>query len=116
MAATDRQAAIEAGAEKTAAAKVVSNVGANVGSDVNPANGVPPKKKPSYKQLKEKEALENEIKTLETRKQELETALCAPENHKPEEITAFSEEIGRLQTALDTAEMRWLELSEACDF
>ena len=56
------------------------------------------------------------MQTLGARKQELETALCAPEAYKPEEIAAFSEEIGRLQTALDAAEMRWLELSEECDF
>lgn len=119
-AASDRQAAAEAGTEKAVAAKggakVGSNAEANVGSPVNAATGVQPKKKPSYKQLKEKEALENEMQTLETRKRELETALCTPENYKPEEITAFSEEIGRIQTALDAAEMRWLELSEACDF
>lgn len=119
-AASDRQAAAEAGTEKAVAAKggakVGSNAEANVGSPVNAATGVQPRKKPSYKQLKEKEALENEMQTLETRKRELETALCTPENYKPEEITAFSEEIGRIQTALDAAEMRWLELSEACDF
>lgn len=115
-AASDRQAAAEAGTEKTTAAKGGANAEANVGSPVNAATGVQPKKKPSYKQLKEKEALENEMQTLETRKRELETALCTPEKYKPEEITAFSEEIGRIQTALDAAEMRWLELSEACDF
>lgn len=113
-AAADREAL----AATASAAKAHSreNAPAATAAATMPPAGSPQKKKPSYKQQKEYEALEAEMQTLNTRKQELETALSAPEAYKPEEIAAFSEEIGRLQTALDTAETRWLELSEECDF
>ncbi|MDE6440060.1 MAG: hypothetical protein K2K51_03455, partial [Bacteroidales bacterium] len=112
-AATDREAAAAASAAKSHGRE---NATAAAAASTAPPAGSPQKKKPSYKQLREKEALEADMQTLGARKQELETALCAPEAYKPEEIAAFSEEIGRLQTALDAAEMRWLELSEECDF
>ncbi len=112
-AATDREAAAAASAAKSHGKE---NAPAAAAASTAPPAGSPQKKKPSYKQLREKEALEADMQTLGARKQELETALCAPEAYKPEEIAAFSEEIGRLQTALDAAEMRWLELSEECDF
>lgn len=113
-AAADREAI----AATASAAKAHSreNASAATAAATTPPVGSPQKKKPSFKQRKEYEALEADMQTLNTRKQELETALSAPEAYKPEEIAAFSEEIGRLQTALDTAETRWLELSEECDF
>lgn len=92
------------------------NPGADATGRIPTTNDNTPKKKPSYKQIKEKEALESEIQALETRKKELETALSTPEAHKSEDITAFSQEIGQLQTRLDQAEMRWIELCEEAGF
>lgn len=69
------------------------------------------RKKLSYKQQRELEALEQEIPQLETEKSELEEMLSSGAlSH--EELTAASERIGELITLIEEKEMRWLELSE----
>ena len=71
----------------------------------------PARKKLSYKQQRELEALEQEIPQLETEKSELEEKLSSGAlSH--EELTAASERIGELITLIEEKEMRWLELSE----
>lgn len=69
------------------------------------------RKKLSYKQQRELEALEQEIPQLETEKSDLEEKLSSGAlSH--EELTAASERIGELITLIEEKEMRWLELSE----
>lgn len=69
------------------------------------------RKKLSYKQQRELEALEQEIPQLETEKSELEERLSSGAlSH--EELTAASERIGELIALIEEKEMRWLELSE----
>ena len=71
----------------------------------------PARKKLSYKQQRELEALEQEIPQLETEKSELEEKLSSGAlSH--EELTAASERIGELIALIEEKEMRWLELSE----
>lgn len=71
----------------------------------------PARKKLSYKQQRELEALEQEIPQLETEKSELEEMLSSGAlSH--EELTAASERIGELIALIEEKEMRWLELSE----
>ena len=71
----------------------------------------PARKKLSYKQQRELEALEQEIPQLETEKSELEKKLSSGAlSH--EELTAASERIGELIALIEEKEMRWLELSE----
>ena len=65
----------------------------------------------TYKQRKEMEALEATIAALETEKKELETALCSG-TLSVAELTEKSKRLPLLQEELDTAELRWLELSE----
>lgn len=69
------------------------------------------KKKLTYKEKLEFEALEKEIATLETKKEQLEVemsngALSA------DELTQKSNEFGTIIDAIDEKTMRWLELSE----
>ena len=65
----------------------------------------------SYKQRKEMEALEATIASLEAEKQAIEAALCSGAL-SIDELTAKSKRLPLLQEELDTAELRWLELSE----
>lgn len=70
-----------------------------------------PRKKLSYKEQRELEALEQEIPQLEQEKGELEEKLSLGAlSH--EELNAASERIGELMALLEEKEMRWLELSE----
>jgi ATP-binding cassette subfamily F protein uup len=64
----------------------------------------------SFKEKYELEQLEKEMPDLEARKAALESELATASDHS--ELTRISEELGAVATALDTAEMRWLELSE----
>ena len=70
----------------------------------------PPKKKPSYKEQKEYEALTAEIETLTKEKADLEALLST--GGTADEITKASTRIGELMTLLDEKELRWLELDE----
>ena len=65
----------------------------------------------SFKERREMETLEATIAQLETEKAELESALCSGAL-SVDELTAKSRRLPQLQEELDTAELRWLELSE----
>ena len=65
----------------------------------------------TYKERKEMEALEATIAALEDEKQAIETALCSG-TLSIADLTEKSKRLPLLQDELDTAELRWLELSE----
>jgi ATP-binding cassette subfamily F protein uup len=67
------------------------------------------KRKPTYNEKKEFEALEKEMKELENEKKRLEDSLG---NLPFEQISKASIRIGEIGTLLADKEMRWLELSE----
>lgn len=69
------------------------------------------KKKLSFKERKEFEALETEIPQLEAEKAELETAMSSG-TLSNEELLAKSERIAKVIEEIDEKTMRWLELSE----
>lgn len=71
-----------------------------------------PARKLSYNEKRELEKLEAQIPKLEGEKQVLEDELC---NNAPSDFTklnTLSERLATLETAIDTATERWLELSE----
>ena len=68
------------------------------------------KRKATYKEQKEYEALTAEIETLSKEKAELEALLS--NGGAPDEITKASTRIGELMSLLDEKELRWLELDE----
>ena len=69
------------------------------------------KKKLSFKERKEFEALEEEIPALEAEKAELETAMSSG-TLSNDELMAKSERIAKVIEEIDEKTMRWLELSE----
>ena len=69
------------------------------------------KKKLSFKERKEFEALEIEIPQLEVEKAELETAMSSG-TLSNDELLAKSERIAKVMEEIDEKTMRWLELSE----
>ena len=74
-------------------------------------NTEPARRKLSYKETRELEALEAELPRLESEKSELESRLSSGAlSH--EELTETSGRIGELMRILEEKEMRWLELSE----
>ena len=75
-----------------------------------PASDLRPKKKATYKEQKEYEALTAEIEILNQEKAALETLLSS--GGAPDEITKASTRIGELMALLDEKELRWLELDE----
>lgn len=77
----------------------------------NTPTSTPTRKKLSYKEQRELEALEKEIPQLELQKSELEEKLSSGAlSH--EELNNASERIGELLALIEEKEMRWLELSE----
>ena len=70
------------------------------------------KKKATYKEQKEYEALTAEIEALNTEKATLEHKLSDGSLTDSAEITNASTRIGELMTLLDEKEFRWLELDE----
>lgn len=70
------------------------------------------KKKASYKEQKEYEALTNEINILTEERMELEQKLSDGSLCSPDEITHASTRIGEIIAELDEKELRWLELDE----
>ena len=68
------------------------------------------KRKATYKEQKEYEALTAEIDTLTKEKTDLETLLS--NGGAPDEITKASSRIGEIISSLDEKELRWLELDE----
>ena len=71
-----------------------------------------PKKKATYKEQKEYEALTAEIETLTNEKADLEAKLSGGTLPDPAEITKASTRIGEVINLLDEKELRWLELDE----
>ena len=76
------------------------------------ASTLPPKKKATYKEQKEYEALTAEIETLTAEKADQERRLSDGSMTDPAELTRASTRIGELMALLDEKEMRWLELDE----
>ena len=69
------------------------------------------KKKLTFKERKEFEALEEEIPRLEQEKADLETAMSSG-TLSPDDLLAKSKRIATLMEEIDEKTMRWLELSE----
>lgn len=69
------------------------------------------KRRLTYKEKQEFEALEREIPELEEEKQQLEARLSSGDL-SVEDLTAASKRIGEIIELLDEKEMRWLELDE----
>ena len=69
------------------------------------------KRKLSFKEQQELKALESNLEALETEKASLE-AILSGGTASADELRAASERYGTLTEELDTAELRWLELSE----
>ncbi len=72
------------------------------------------KKKATYKEQKEYEALTAEIETLTAEKATLEQQLSSGALTDPAAITNASTRIGEVIALLDEKELRWLELDEIC--
>ncbi len=70
------------------------------------------KRKATYKEQKEYEALTAEIETLTNEKADLEAKLSGGTLPDPAEITKASTRIGEVINLLDAKELRWLELDE----
>ena len=84
---------------------------ANRASDLSPLTShLSPKKKATYKEQKEYEALTTEIEALTKEKADLEAMLS--NGGAAEEITKASNRIGEVIALLDEKELRWLELDE----
>jgi ATP-binding cassette subfamily F protein uup len=69
----------------------------------------------SYKQQKELENLEAELQELEKRKAELQQKINAGDA-SPDDLQAWSEELGEIQHTITDRETRWLELAEMASF
>ncbi|MBQ7213187.1 MAG: ABC-F family ATP-binding cassette domain-containing protein, partial [Bacteroidales bacterium] len=68
-------------------------------------------RKRTYKEQREMEHIETELPRMEAEKADLEAKLSGG-SLSAEELTAASVRLGELLDAIDTATMRWLELSE----
>ena len=77
-----------------------------------PTSNIIPKKKATYKEQKEYQALTAEVQSLTNEKASLEQQLSDGTLSDPTEITKASSRIGELITLLDEKELRWLELDE----
>ncbi len=73
------------------------------------SDSAPTPRRRSFKESRELEALDRELPALEARKSELEAALSSGTG---EDLTRLSEELAALIQKLESAEERWLELSE----
>ncbi|MBP5612477.1 MAG: ABC transporter ATP-binding protein, partial [Bacteroidales bacterium] len=71
----------------------------------------PAVRKRTYKEQREMEHIEAELPQMEAEKADLEAKLSGG-SLSAEELTAASVRLGELLDAIDTATMRWLELSE----
>ena len=97
-------------AEEARAAKAAAK-SSQAGAAPQRDSAAPTRRKLSYKEARELEALETEIPQLEAEKAELEARLSSGElSHG--ELTAASARIGELLEIIGEKEMRWLELSE----
>jgi ATP-binding cassette subfamily F protein uup len=80
-------------------------------SDADGANAKPEKRKLSYKEQKELEALDAEIPALEQEKADIEARLASGQL-TADEIMADSQRHAQLIELIDEKSMRWLELSD----
>ena len=97
-------------AEEARAAKAAAKSN-HAGAAPQRDSTAPTRRKLSYKEARELEALETEIPQLEAEKAELEARLSSGTlSHG--ELTAASARIGELLEIIGEKEMRWLELSE----
>jgi ATP-binding cassette subfamily F protein uup len=80
-------------------------------SDADGANAKPEKRKLSYKEQKELEALDAEIPALEQEKADVEARLASGQL-TADEIMADSQRHAQLIELIDEKSMRWLELSD----
>lgn len=99
--------------KEQAAQKMRSGQGADTAAATKgkPRNEEEKRRKLSYKEQRELEALNEELPRLETEKQELE-AVLAGGTADAETITAAAKRHACLLEELEEKEMRWLELSE----
>lgn len=102
----DRKEAEKAKTEKELRRGKENNV-VNVSLQQQPTG----KRKLTFKERRELEALEKDIETLETEKNDIETKLSSG-TISVDEITKLSKRLPQLNDELDTKSMRWLELSE----
>ncbi len=77
----------------------------------NPRQTGERKRRLTFKEQKEMEALETDIDKLEKEKKEIEATLCSGEL-AVDKLTQLSKRLPALQEELDTKSMRWLELAE----
>ena len=70
------------------------------------------KRKATYKEQKEYEALTAEIDTLAAERADLERQLSDGSLSDPDALTLASTRIGEIIALLDEKELRWLELDE----
>jgi len=76
-----------------------------------PSNENPAAKKPTYKQTKEFEALENDIDQLETEKKLLLDKMNRGEG-SPEDFTKYGIRYAEIEALLESKTERWMELAE----
>ena len=102
------------GGELQSSRKQKDNIAQPLPSITGGVGGGSSRRRLTYKERKELEALEVTIAALEAEKTELETALCSG-TLSVAELTEKSKRLPVLQDELDAAEMRWLELEEIKD-
>jgi ATP-binding cassette subfamily F protein uup len=100
---------IDAARERRAAAAA-----RNTQPSEQPAKAPPAKRKLSYREQRELEALPSRIESLEREIAEIESALSDPSLYSsdPDRAAALANRLEPAKAELDVAETRWLELSE----
>jgi len=99
--------------QKAQAAQKASSSSSNSGESTPTAVKNDYSKRLSFKEKFEFEQLEDQIAQLETQKSELTEQLYAC--HDPNELNRLGTELSKITETLETAENRWLELSERAD-
>ncbi|QNI56342.1 ABC transport system ATP-binding/permease protein [Synechococcus sp. BIOS-E4-1] len=96
--------------ERTAAAESNRNRSNSVqtSQDQSPHNQNQGRRRRSFKESRELEAIERELPQMEQRKADLEQAISNGQG----DLTDLSQDLASLLEALETSEERWLELSE----
>ena len=92
--------------------KTNEKVAARASQPNTPHSTLNTKRKATYKEQKEYEALTAEIEALSAERQELESQLSGGTMTDASAITKASTRIGELMALLDEKELRWLELDE----
>ena len=92
--------------------KTNEKVAARASQPNTPHSTLNTKRKATYKEQKEYEALTAEIEALSAERQEIESQLSGGTMTDASAITKASTRIGELMALLDEKELRWLELDE----